>query len=174
MTFGVSDRDGANGESIMQLTRYTDYAMRVLLHVGARAEGDLSSVTEIAAVYGISKDHLKKVVQDLNHAGLLTTVRGRNGGLKLGKPAEDITIGEIVRRTETGFNLVDCSSCLVAPACTLPRIFQEGVQAFLAVMDKYTIADVLHRKADLRGLFEGARSLAGAMKQAACDVPTAA
>lgn len=158
----------------MQLTRYTDYAMRVLLHVGARAEGDLSSVAEIAEVYGISKDHLKKVVQDLSHAGLLMAVRGRNGGLKLGKPADDITIGEIVRRTETGFNLVDCSSCLVAPACTLPRIFQEGVQAFLAVMDRYTIADVLHRKAELRGLFDGARSLADAMSKATCDAPAAA
>ena len=148
----------------MQLTRYTDYAVRVLLHVGARDEGDLSSIAEIAQVYGISKDTLKKIVQDLNQAGFVTAVRGRNGGLKLGRPAEDITIGAIVRHTETGFDLVDCSSCLIAPACTLPRILNEATQAFLAVLDRYTLADVLSRRADLRGLFGNFAPLKTAIK----------
>jgi Rrf2 family transcriptional regulator, nitric oxide-sensitive transcriptional repressor len=139
----------------MQLTRYTDYAVRVLLHVGARDEGDLSSIPEIARVYGISRNHLMKVVQDLGQAGFLTTVRGRGGGLKLGRPAEQITIGEIVRHTETGFDLVDCSSCIIASACTLPRILNEATRAFLDVLDRYTLADVLSRRADLRGLFGG-------------------
>lgn len=139
----------------MQLTRYTDYAMRVLLHVGARDPGDLSSVQEIAQVYDVSKDHLKKVVQDLSQAGFLQTVRGRNGGLRLGRAAEDITIGAIVRHTETGFDLVDCSSCIVAPACSLPRILNEATRAFLDVLDRYTLADVLSKRADLRGIFGG-------------------
>jgi Rrf2 family transcriptional regulator, nitric oxide-sensitive transcriptional repressor len=143
----------------VQLTRYTDYAVRVLLHVGARDEGDLSSIAEIAQVYDISRNHLMKVVQDLGQAGFLETVRGRNGGLKLGRPAEQITIGQIVRHTETGFDLVDCSSCLVAPACTLPRILNEATQAFLAVLDRYTLADILTRKVDLRGLFGNFGSL---------------
>lgn len=138
----------------MQLTRYTDYAVRVLLHVGARDEGDLSSIAEIARVYAISKNHLMKVVQDLGQAGFLITVRGRNGGLKLGRPAEAITIGEIVRHTETGFDLVDCGSCIIARACTLPRILNEATHAFLAVLDRYTLEDVLARRADLRGLFD--------------------
>lgn len=137
----------------MQLTRYTDYAVRVLLHVGARDEGDLSSIAEIAQVYDISKDTLKKIVQDLNQAGFVTAVRGRKGGLRLGRPAADISIGAIIRHTETGFDLVDCSSCLIAPACTLPRILNEATQAFLAVLDRYTLADVLNRRADLRHLF---------------------
>jgi Rrf2 family transcriptional regulator, nitric oxide-sensitive transcriptional repressor len=137
----------------VQLTRYTDYAVRVLLHVGARDEGDLSSVAEIAQVYDISKDTLKKIVQDLNQAGFLTAVRGRGGGLKLGRAAENITIGAIIRHTETGFDLVDCSSCIIAPACTLPRILNEATQAFLGVLDRYTLADVLSRRADLRSLF---------------------
>lgn len=149
----------------MQLTRYTDYAIRVLLHVGARDEGARSSVTEIAQVYGISKDHLKKVVQDLSQTGLLTAVRGRNGGLQLGRPADQITIGEIVRRTETGFELVDCSSCIVAPACTLPRILREALQAFMSVLDRYTLADILSRKVDLQGLFGGARTLETTIKR---------
>lgn len=143
----------------MQLTRYTDYAVRVLLHVGARDEGDLSSIAEIAEVYSISKNHLMKVVQDLGQAGFLTTVRGRNGGLKLGRSAAAISIGEIVRHTETGFDLVDCSSCIIARACTVPRILNEATQAFLAVLDKYTLEDVLSRRADLRGLFGSPRPL---------------
>jgi Rrf2 family transcriptional regulator, nitric oxide-sensitive transcriptional repressor len=143
----------------MQLTRYTDYAVRVLLHVGARDEGDLSSISEIAGVYDISRSHLTKVVQDLGQAGFLTTVRGRNGGLKLGRPAEQIRIGDIVRHTETGFDLVDCISCIIAPACTLPRILNEATEAFMAVLDRYTLADVLSRRADLRGLFGGPRPL---------------
>jgi Rrf2 family nitric oxide-sensitive transcriptional repressor len=138
----------------MQLTRYTDYALRVMLHVGARDEGSLSSISEIANVYGISKNHLMKVVQDLGQAGFVETVRGRNGGLRLGRPASEIGIGAIIRHTEPGFALVDCSSCLIAPACTLPRILNEAIRAFLKVLDGYTLADVLDgRRNDLRHLF---------------------
>ncbi|MDF0489941.1 Rrf2 family transcriptional regulator [Sphingomonas sp. H39-1-10] len=151
----------------MQLTRYTDYAIRVLLHVGARDEGSLSSISEIASIYGISKSHLMKVVQDLGQAGFLTTVRGRNGGLKLGRDARAITIGEIVRHAEQGFDLVDCSSCIIAPACGLPNILNEATQAFLAVLDRYTLADVLSRRADLRGLFGGFQPLAKTIKRVA-------
>lgn len=149
----------------MQLTRYTDYAVRVLLHVGAREEGALSSIGEIAEVYDISRSHLMKVVNDLGQAGFLTTVRGRGGGLKLGRPAEDITIGSIVRHTEAGFDLVDCSSCLIAPACSLPRILNEAVSAFLGVLDRYTLSDVLSRRADLRGLFGGFEPLKNTIKR---------
>lgn len=137
----------------MQLTRYTDYALRVLLHVGARDEGSLSSIAEIADGYGISKNHLMKVVQGLGQAGYLTTVRGRNGGLKLGRAAGEIRIGEVVRHAEPGFDLVDCSNCIIAPACTLPRILNEATRAFLAVLDSYTLADILGSRVDLRALF---------------------
>jgi len=155
----------------MQLTRYTDYAVRVLLHVGARDEGGLSSIQEIADVYDVSKDHLKKVTQDLGQAGFLETVRGRNGGLRLGRPAHLITIGQIVRHTETGFDLVDCSSCIIAPACTLPRILNEATRAFLAVLDKYTLGDVLTRRADLRGIFDRVAPLKEVIKAIAADDP---
>lgn len=137
----------------MQLTRFTDYSVRVLLHVGARDEGDLSSIAEIAQTYDISRNHLMKVVQDLGQAGFLDTVRGRNGGLRLGRPANEITVGQIVRHTETSFQLVDCTTCIVAPACTLPRVFNEATQAFLAVLDRYTLADALVRRDDLRHIF---------------------
>lgn len=136
----------------MQLTRYTDYAVRVLLHVGAREDG-MSSIAEIARIYDISKDHLMKVVQDLGQAGFLTTVRGRNGGIKLGRAPSEIRIGEVVRHTEKGFDLVDCSSCIIAPACILPKVLGEATEAFLAVLDKYTIEDILVRRSDLRRIF---------------------
>lgn len=154
----------------MQLTRYTDYAVRVLLHVGARDEGSLSSIAEIANVYGISRHHLMKVVQDLGQAGFLTTVRGRKGGLKLGRDAKAITIGQIVRHTEQGFDLVDCSSCIIAAACTLPKILNEATKAFLAVLDGYTLADVLTRRTDLRGLFGGFEPLKSTIKHVAAEV----
>ncbi|RYF24076.1 MAG: Rrf2 family transcriptional regulator [Oxalobacteraceae bacterium] len=158
----------------MQLTRYTDYAVRVLLHVGARDEGDLSSIAEIAEVYDISRNHLMKVVQDLGQAGFLKTVRGRGGGLKLGRPADEITIGAIVRHAEGGFNLVDCSTCLIAPACSLPKILNEATSAFLAVLDRYTLADVLNRKADLRGLFGSFEPLKKTIKRVTLEEAGAA
>lgn len=139
----------------MQLTRFTDYALRILLHVGAQDAPRLSSISEIATSYGISKNHLMKVVQHLGQAGLLETIRGRGGGLRLGRPAESITIGEIVRSTEQGFDLVDCTGCVVAPACSLPKVLGEATRAFLGVLDGYTLADVQSRRTDWRRLFEG-------------------
>lgn len=136
----------------MKLTRYTDYAMRVLIHLGTRGD-ELSSIAEIARVYDISQNHLMKVVQDLGHAGFVETVRGRNGGIRLGRPADRINLGELVRHTEGGFDLVDCSSCMIAPACTLPRVLAEATRAFLAVLDKYTLVDLLDHRTDLRRLF---------------------
>jgi Rrf2 family nitric oxide-sensitive transcriptional repressor len=110
----------------MRLTRYTDYAMRVLLHLAARDDGDLSSIGEIAGLYKISQNHLMKVVQDLGKAGFVRTVRGRGGGIALARPADQIIVGQVVRQTEEGFQLVDCAGCVIAPACTLPRVAQRG------------------------------------------------
>lgn len=137
----------------MRLTRYTDYAMRVLLHLAARDDGDLSSIGEIAALYKISQNHLMKVVQDLGKAGFVRTVRGRGGGIALARPADRIVVGQVVRQTEEGFQLVDCSSCVIAPACTLPRALNEATAAFIAVLDKYTLEDLLDQRQQMRALF---------------------
>lgn len=137
----------------MQLTRFTDYAVRALLHVATREPGQLSSISEIAQTYDISRNHLMKVVQDLGQGGFLETVRGRKGGLKLGRPAEEITIGQIVRYTENTFKVVDCTDCVVASACVLPRAFNDATRAFLAVLDGYTLADTLSRREELRHIF---------------------
>lgn len=136
----------------MKLTRYTDYAMRVLMHLGTRDDG-LASIAEIARAYDISQNHLMKVVQDLGRAGFVETVRGRNGGIRLGRKPEDINLGELVRHTEAGFDLVDCAHCVIAPACGLTGVLAEATQAFLAVLDKYTLLHLLDRKSQLRQLF---------------------
>ncbi|MCB8875958.1 RrF2 family transcriptional regulator [Acidisoma silvae] len=136
----------------MKLTRYTDYALRVLIHLAAD-QGELASIGRIAARYDISQNHLMKVVQDLGRAGFVETVRGRHGGLRLGRPAGDINIGALVRHTEGGFDLVDCEGCVIAHACGLPRLLAEATRAFLAVLDRYTLADVAARPTELRALF---------------------
>lgn len=138
----------------MQLTRYTDYALRVLMHVGSRERGELASIHEIAQVYNISRNHLMKVVQDLGQAGFLETVRGRNGGIRLGRPASEIGIGALIRHTEHSFDLIDCSTCIIVPACGVPRMLAEAMRAFLDVLDKYTLADLLHdHEPELRQIF---------------------
>jgi len=137
----------------MRLTRYTDYAMRVLLHLAARGDHGLASIGEIAALYRISQNHLMKVVQDLGKAGFVRTVRGRGGGIALARPADQIVVGQVVRQTEEGFQLVDCAGCVIAPACTLPRALNEATAAFIAVLDRYTLEDLLDRRHQMRALF---------------------
>ncbi|NEX91747.1 Rrf2 family transcriptional regulator [Caulobacter sp. 17J65-9] len=136
----------------MRLTLYTDYAMRVLLYLGAHDDG-LSSIADIAEAYDISRNHLMKVVQDLGRAGFVETVRGRGGGVRLARPADQIGLGEVLRTTEDSFRLVDCGDCLITPACGLPRVMNEATAAFLAVFDRYTLAGLLTGRARMRGLF---------------------
>jgi Rrf2 family nitric oxide-sensitive transcriptional repressor len=137
----------------MRLTRYTDYAMRVLLYLGTRPE-KICPIAEIARTYGISQNHLMKVVNDLSNAGYVTSVRGRSGGLLLGRPADQINIGELVRHTEEGFNLVDCASCFIAPACGLNGALAEALTAFMAVLDGYTLADLIAKRGGIGQLFD--------------------
>ena len=130
----------------MRLTTYTDYTLRVLIRlaVGPR---DLTTIAEIADSYGISENHLTKVVHKLGVAGYIETVRGRNGGIRLLKRPGDINVGEIVRRTEPDFDLVPCfaesSACAIEPACVLKDALAEARDAFLAALERYTLADLV-------------------------------
>lgn len=136
----------------MKLTRYTDYALRVLMHLAVQPDR-LSSISSIAKAYGISQNHLVKVVQDLRVAGFVAAVRGRSGGIRLGRPASEINVGQVVRHTEGGFDLVDCGSCLIAPACALTAALHRALAAFMDVLDGYTLADLVGvRKDALREL----------------------
>ncbi|MGE3746403.1 MAG: Rrf2 family transcriptional regulator [Sphingomonadaceae bacterium] len=138
----------------MKLTLFTDYSMRVLLYLAARSDR-LCSIAEVAGAYRISQNHLMKVVNELARSGYIESVRGRFGGIRLGKPPEEINVGELIRHTEDGFDLVDCGSCLIAPACGLTGVLKEALSAFLAVLDRYTLADLMTNPQDLKRLLGG-------------------
>ena len=135
----------------MQLTRYTDYALRVLIYLGHEQDG-LAKIGDISGQYGISKNHLMKVVLGLGKMGYVTTVRGKGGGLKLARPPGAINLGEVVRKTEETLHLVEClergyqGGCLLYPACRLKSVIHEAQSQFFAHLDRYTIADVLAKR----------------------------
>lgn len=132
----------------MRLTTMTDYALRLLLHVGRHPER-LCTIAEVAEVYGISQAHLMKVTHQLGLAGWLSTVRGKGGGMRLALPAEQINLGEVVRSIEPDFFLVEClatdNTCSISGRCGLTRIFDQALGAFLSELDAHTLADVLPR-----------------------------
>jgi Rrf2 family nitric oxide-sensitive transcriptional repressor len=138
----------------MKLTLYTDYALRALMHLAAKPER-LATISEISSTYRISHNHLTKVVHDLRKAGFIDAVRGRSGGVRLAQPASEITVGAVVRHTEGGFDLVDCGSCVIAPACALTAALHRALAAFMDVLDGYSLADLVEeRKSGLRSLLD--------------------
>ena len=135
----------------MRLTSYSDYAMRVLLYLGAR-DDKLCSVAEMASAYGISHNHLVKVLNDLGKAGYVASVRGRFGGFRLARPAADINIGALLRHTEGDVHLVDCPSCVLAGGCGASSVLDEALAAFFAVLDRCSLAELTDRQRDFRRL----------------------
>jgi Rrf2 family nitric oxide-sensitive transcriptional repressor len=140
----------------MRLTVYTDYSLRVLMYVALHPER-LPTIGEMASSYGISRNHLMKVVYELGLAGYVVTVRGKNGGLRLARPPQDIVLGEVVRRTEPDMALVPCfepigAPCAITPACILRRALHEARSAFLTVLDGYTLADLVKNRTMLSAL----------------------
>lgn len=130
----------------MRLTTFSDYAFRVLIYLGAAPQG-LATIADIASAYGISENHLMKVVHHLARLGYVETVRGKGGGMRLARPPGRINVGEVLRATEDGFDLVECmgereSDCRIARACALQGALGEAVAAFLQVLDRYTLADL--------------------------------
>ena len=118
----------------MHITRYTDYSLRVLIYLAA--EGDrLATIQEIADSYDISKNHLMKVVHQLNKKGYIETIRGKKGGMRLHMAPQDINIGILVRETEQDLSIVECFSsknaCKITPVCGLKSMFGEALKAFL-------------------------------------------
>jgi Rrf2 family nitric oxide-sensitive transcriptional repressor len=134
----------------VQLTRYSDYSLRVLIYLALDPKR-LVTIEEIAQSYGISKAHLMKVVHQLGLNGYVETVRGRGGGLRLARRPEEITVGEVVRSTEENMALVECfdpesSQCAIEPACGLRSVLHEALAAFLAVLDRHTLGDLIARR----------------------------
>ncbi len=128
----------------MHLTRFTDYGLRTLIYLALEPDR-VASIAEIAVAYRISESHMTKVINALGRAGLIETLRGRNGGIRLVRPATSIGLGEVVRATEPEMALVECLSgadCAITDLCRLRPIMQEAAAALLYTLDRYTIADI--------------------------------
>ena len=133
----------------MRLTNWSDYSLRVLMYCAASADREQPpTIKEIAEAHRISRSHLTKIAMTLSARGLLETTRGRGGGLRLLKPAKDIVLGDVLRQTESDFNLVECfdsahNTCLLNGHCRLKSVFQQAVDAYLMVLDGVTLADLV-------------------------------
>ncbi|HSJ37669.1 MAG TPA: Rrf2 family transcriptional regulator [Planococcus sp. (in: firmicutes)] len=139
----------------MRLTMYTDFSLRVLIYLGSKEPGTLSTVQEISTAYNISKNHLMKVTFELGKAGFIRTVRGRNGGIELADKPENINVGAVVRKMEDDFHLVECfdkehNRCPITPVCGLRGVLGQALQAYLSVLDGYTLEDLLANRQGLR------------------------
>lgn len=130
----------------MRLTTFTDYSLRVLIYLAVR-DGQHATIREISEAYGISRNHLMKVVQELSQKGYVAAVRGKNGGLHLNKPPADIRIGVLVREMENDVALTEClgdnNQCILTPACGLKIVLADALEVFFARLDAYTLEDIL-------------------------------
>jgi len=134
---------------------FTDYTLRTLIYLALRPDTQVT-IAEISEAYDISSNHLMKVVHQLARSGDVATVRGQHGGLRLARPAGEINIGTVVRRSEVDMDLVPCfgspSGCAIQPDCVLAGAVDEALRAFLAVLDRYTLADLVRPRVALARL----------------------
>jgi Rrf2 family nitric oxide-sensitive transcriptional repressor len=140
----------------MRLTIYTDFSLRLLMYLAVRSDG-ISTIGEVADAYRIPKNHLTKVAHQLGLAGYITTVRGKGGGIRLAKLANQIRLGDVVRRTEPDMALVPCfepvcAPCPIVQACGLRGALSRAQSAFLEVLDGYTLADIAKNGTELRAM----------------------
>jgi Rrf2 family nitric oxide-sensitive transcriptional repressor len=140
----------------MQLSAYSDYSIRVLMQTALRTP-ERVTVDEVAETFGISRHHLVKVVHDLGRGGYLETRRGVGGGFTLARPPEDIRLGDIVRFGEESEVVIDCMergnrACRLSPCCRLRDVLDEAAAGFFAVLDRYTLADLVNQPSRMRTL----------------------
>lgn len=138
----------------MRLTTFSDYTLRVLIYL-ALDQTKLATIPVIAAAYGISENHLMKVVHQLARAGVVETIRGKGGGIRLARPAEEIRLGQIIRAAEGAAPIVEClgeeqSACCIAPTCRLSGILVRAFDALYGVLDEYTLADLAGNRRALK------------------------
>lgn len=131
----------------MRLTTFSDYTLRVLMYLALEPDR-LATIPEIAAAYGISENHLMKVVHQLGRSGVIESQRGKGGGIRLALPAAEIRIGAVVREAEGEAPIVECmgenpGNCCIAPACQLSGILARAFDALYAKLDEYTLADLM-------------------------------
>lgn len=132
----------------MNLTLFTDYSLRILIYTATKPAAQRSNIQEIADVYHISKNHLMKSVHKLGQLGVLETARGRGGGFRLAKSPSEINLGWVIRQIEENWHIAECfdaaqDRCVISPACHLQHVLGEALQAYLKVLDGYTLADIV-------------------------------
>lgn len=141
----------------MRLTLQTDYSLRVLMYLSLNNKR-LTTIKEISDCHDISRNHLMKVVYQLSLLGYIDTIRGKGGGMRLGKQPEAINIGQLVRDIEPDMNIVSCLSdsdiCRLEPGCNLKGVLSEALAAFLAILDKYSLADITANRGNLLELLD--------------------
>lgn len=139
----------------MQLTSFTDYGLRALVYMAALPAGQMTTITEVTEIYGVSRNHMVKIINQLGHAGLVTAIRGKNGGIKLAMPANTIRLGDVVRKMEP-LTLVNCSpeACVMTKACRMKAAFGRAIQLFLGELDNHTLADMVDDNTLLRQLLK--------------------
>lgn len=142
----------------MRLTNYSDYSLRVLIYLSTEPNEKLVNIKDIAEAYDISKNHLMKIIYNLGKMGYIETIRGRNGGIRLAKLPSDINIGELIRKTEEDFHIVECfehnNKCVITPVCSLKHIFNKALDQFLQVLDQYTLEDIVQNNFMLKEYFD--------------------
>jgi Rrf2 family nitric oxide-sensitive transcriptional repressor len=136
----------------MKLTRFTDYSLRVLIYLGVQDDGRVT-IREISDAYGISRNHLMKVVSLLTRMGYLDARRGPGGGISLARPPGDIVIANVVRDMEDDLNLVECfcaeGTCAIKPVCGLRQALRKALNAYLETLEDYTLCDLLEPRQPL-------------------------
>ena len=148
----------------MRLTSFTDYTLRVLIYLGLHREpGHLSTISEIAAAYGLSKNHLMKIVHHLAKQGYIETARGKGGGMRLARLPKRIRVGDVVRSTEEDFALTTCfqnesDDCPIVPVCRLRATLLHATHAFLEILDRTTLEDLLQPEEQLTEILRGRRA----------------
>lgn len=140
----------------MQISKFSDYALRILIHLATHEDG-LMSTREIAQMQKLPFNHLAKISQWLTHEGYVESLRGRNGGMRLALPPEAISIGGLLRKSERGTPLVECMKedggcCVMTPACGLLPILNEAQEMFFTTLDGKTLQDVLNGNGGMRNL----------------------
>jgi Rrf2 family nitric oxide-sensitive transcriptional repressor len=138
----------------LNLTLHSDYSLRILLYLAEHRDRAVST-REISEAYGISRNHLVRVVQTLQSHSFVKAATGRGGGITLARDPADINIGAVVRKTEPNFKIVECfdvraNTCLILPVCSLRGVLMKALESFFAVLDGYTLADLARMKGDQR------------------------
>jgi Rrf2 family transcriptional regulator, nitric oxide-sensitive transcriptional repressor len=155
--YAMMDAESDCEGKIMRLTNYSDYSLRVLIYLASQDSTKLTNIKEIAETYGISKNHLMKIIYNLGKMGYIDTIRGRNGGIRLAKLPSEINIGQLVRMTEEDFHIVECfehnSKCVITPVCSLKHVFNKALESFFSVLDEYTLEDIVNNNIMLTEFF---------------------